>query len=85
MISLDGKAPSPPPTVTELEEWVAKVGLRPNYDQKVGTGEPFYHGDVEVDYVSVDGSDQGSRSREFRKPRTQNTGPVERIIKELKN
>jgi hypothetical protein len=85
MISLDGKAPSPPPTVKELEEWIAEAGLRRNYDEKAGTGEPFYHGDVEVDYVSADGSDQGSRSRTDDKPRTQNHGPVERIIKERKD
>jgi hypothetical protein len=83
MISLDCKAPSPPPTVKELDEWIAKVGMRPNYDEEAKTGEPFYHGDVEVDYVSADGSEPKRQNRTDNKSRRQRGGPVERIIKEL--
>ena len=85
MISLDCKAAVPPPTIEELEEWIAKAGLRPNYDEKAGIGEPFYLGDVEVDYVSLNGSDPIGQSRTDNKPRKQKQGPVERIIKELKD
>jgi hypothetical protein len=52
LISLNGKAPDPLPSIEEFEDWVAKSNFRPNYNEYTGVGKPFFPGEVEVENVS---------------------------------